>query len=82
MVFVRDEDADLRCTLNFPLYPVGAGEKYILDGSFPARPGQVVTQSFLCGLGNPNLTRDREDFSESDDLRGLKEGKVTVRFRV
>ena len=31
---------------------------------------------------NPNLTRDREDFSESDDLRGLKEGKVTVRFRV
>ena len=31
---------------------------------------------------NPNLTRDREDFSESDDLRGLKGGKVTVRFRV
>ena len=31
---------------------------------------------------NPNLTRDREDFSESDDLRELKEGKVTVRFRV
>ncbi len=30
---------------------------------------------------NPNLTRDREDFSESDDLRGLKVGKVTVRFR-
>ena len=30
---------------------------------------------------NPNLTRDREDFSESDDLRGLKAGKVTVRFR-
>ena len=30
---------------------------------------------------NPNLTRDREDFSESDDLRRLKEGKVTVRFR-
>ena len=30
---------------------------------------------------NPNLTRDREDFSESDDLRWLKEGKVTVRFR-
>ena len=29
---------------------------------------------------NPNLTRDREDFSESDDLRGLKAGKVTVRF--
>ena len=29
----------------------------------------------------PNLTRDREDFSESDDLRGLKAGKVTVRFR-
>ena len=30
---------------------------------------------------NPNLTRDREDFSESDDLRRLKEGKVTVSFR-
>lgn len=30
---------------------------------------------------NPNLTRDREDFSESDDLRGLKAGKVTVHFR-
>ena len=30
---------------------------------------------------NPNLTRDRQDFSESDDLRGLKAGKVTVRFR-
>ena len=30
---------------------------------------------------NPNLTRDREDFAESDDLRGLKAGKVTVRFR-
>ena len=30
---------------------------------------------------NPNLTRDREDFSESDDLRGRKAGKVTVRFR-
>ena len=30
---------------------------------------------------NPNLTRDREDFSESDDLRKLKEGRVTVRFR-
>lgn len=30
---------------------------------------------------NPNLTRDREDFLESDDLRGLKAGKVTVRFR-
>ena len=30
---------------------------------------------------NPNLTRDREDFSKSDDLRGLKAGKVTVRFR-
>ena len=29
---------------------------------------------------NPNLTRDREDFSESDDLRGLKEGRVSVRF--
>ena len=30
---------------------------------------------------NPNLTRDREDFSESGDLRRLKEGRVTVRFR-
>ena len=30
---------------------------------------------------SPNLTRDREDFSESDDLRRLKEGRVTVRFR-
>ena len=30
---------------------------------------------------NPDLTRDREDFSESDDLRKLKEGRVTVRFR-
>ena len=30
---------------------------------------------------NPNLTRDREDFSESDDLRGLKEGRGTVRWR-
>ena len=30
---------------------------------------------------NPNLTRDREDFSESDDLRRLKEGTMTVRFR-
>ena len=30
---------------------------------------------------NPNLTRDREDFSESDDLKQLKEGKVTVRYR-
>ena len=30
---------------------------------------------------NPNLTRDREDFSESDDLRRLKEGAVTVHFR-
>ena len=30
---------------------------------------------------NPSLTRDREDFSESDDLRRLKEGTVTVRFR-
>ena len=29
---------------------------------------------------NPNLTSDREDFSESDDLRGLKEGRVSVRF--
>ena len=29
----------------------------------------------------PPLTRDREDFSESDDLRRLKEGRVTVRFR-
>ena len=30
---------------------------------------------------NPSLSRDREDFSESDDLRRLKEGRVTVRFR-
>ena len=30
---------------------------------------------------NPNLTRDREDFSESDDLRMLKEAKITVRYR-
>ena len=30
---------------------------------------------------NPNLTRDREDFSESNDLRGLKAGTVTVRYR-
>lgn len=30
---------------------------------------------------SPNLTLDREDFSESDDLRGLKEGVVTVRWR-
>ncbi len=29
---------------------------------------------------NPNLTRDREDFSESNDLRGLKEGSITVRW--
>ena len=40
----------------------------------------------LCGLGsglsyNPNLTMDREDFSESDDLRGLKEGRITVQWR-
>ena len=30
---------------------------------------------------NPSLTRDREDFSESDDLRNLKEGRITVRWR-
>ena len=30
---------------------------------------------------NSNLTRDREDFSESDDLRSLKEGRVSVRWR-
>jgi len=30
---------------------------------------------------NPNLTMDREDFSESDDLRGLKEGRITVQWR-
>ena len=30
---------------------------------------------------NPSLTRDREDFSESADLRNLKEGRVTVRWR-
>ena len=29
---------------------------------------------------NPSLTRDREDFSESDDLRKLKEGSLTVRW--
>ena len=29
---------------------------------------------------NPNLTMDREDFSESDDLRGLKEGRITVQW--
>ncbi|MGN0706706.1 MAG: glycosyltransferase [Faecalibacterium sp.] len=29
---------------------------------------------------NPNLTSDREDFSESNDLRALKEGRVSVRF--
>ncbi len=28
---------------------------------------------------NPNLTLDREDFSESNDLRGLKEGVVETR---
>ncbi len=30
---------------------------------------------------NPSLTKDREDFSESAGLRGLKEGRVTVAFR-
>ncbi len=30
---------------------------------------------------NPNLTMDREDFSESNDLRGLKEGRITVQWR-
>lgn len=30
---------------------------------------------------NPNLTLDREDFSESDDLRSLKEAKLIVRWR-
>ena len=30
---------------------------------------------------NPSLTRDREDFSESGDLRELKAGTVTVRWR-
>ena len=30
---------------------------------------------------NPSLTHDREDFSESDDLRGLKEGRITVQWR-
>ena len=29
----------------------------------------------------PNLTMDREDFSESNDLRGLKEGRITVQWR-
>ena len=30
---------------------------------------------------SPNLTLDREDFSESDSLTGLKAGTVTVRYR-
>ena len=30
---------------------------------------------------NPNLTMDREDFSEGNDLRGLKEGRITVQWR-
>ena len=30
---------------------------------------------------NPNLTMYREDFSESNDLRGLKEGRITVQWR-
>lgn len=30
---------------------------------------------------SPSLTKDREDFSESADLRGLKEGRVSVSFR-
>ena len=30
---------------------------------------------------NPNQTMDREDFSESDELRGLKEGRSTVQWR-
>ena len=30
---------------------------------------------------SPNLTRDREDFSESNDLRNLKEGRIEVRYR-
>lgn len=30
---------------------------------------------------SPSLTQDREDFSESGDLRGLKEGRVTVAYR-
>jgi GT2 family glycosyltransferase len=30
---------------------------------------------------NPNLTLDREDFSESDDLRGLKAADFAVSFR-
>ena len=30
---------------------------------------------------NPSLTMDREDFSESNDLRGLKEGRITVQWR-
>ena len=30
---------------------------------------------------NPSLTRDREDFSESDDLKRLKEGGLRVRWR-
>ena len=30
---------------------------------------------------NPSLTYDREDFSESADLRRLQNGELTVRFR-
>ena len=30
---------------------------------------------------NPSLTRDREDFSESADLKALQEGKLRVRYR-
>ena len=52
----------------------------------------VMKYCFECGLYrqglthdlskySPNLTRDREDFSESDDLRSLKEGRVSVRWR-
>jgi hypothetical protein len=30
---------------------------------------------------NPNLTLDREDFSESDDLRDLKQATLRVNWR-
>ena len=30
---------------------------------------------------NPSLTRDREDFSESDDLKALQSGALQVRYR-
>ena len=47
------------------------------SGSTPSTARKTLDDPYY----NPNLTRDREDFSESDDLRRLKEGRVTVRFR-